>query len=253
MTITSTDARTGESRGATYDETSSDDVARTCRTAAAAAPGWAATSRADRAAALEAMAAALEDRAADVIATADAETALGQPRLTGELARTCFQLRFFADVLTEGSYLEATVDHADSSPMGPRPDLRRMLVPVGAGGGVRGEQLPAGLLRPRGRHCLRPGRGLPGGRQGPRGAPGHLGALLRPAGRGTGGRRRSGGHAVPRSRPPGRGRPGRPTRTSGRSASPARPPADAPWPTWPPRGRSRSRSTASSAASTPSW
>jgi NADP-dependent aldehyde dehydrogenase len=98
---------------------------------AAAAPGWAATPRPDRAAALEAVAAALEGRAAEIVATADAETALGEPRLTGELARTCFQLRFFADVLREGSYLEATIDHADTSPMGPRPDLRRMLVPIG--------------------------------------------------------------------------------------------------------------------------
>ncbi|MBZ5740984.1 aldehyde dehydrogenase (NADP(+)) [Nocardioides mangrovi] len=131
MSITSIDARTGEPRGASYDETSAAEVAATCAAAAAAAPGWAALSRADRAGALEDVAAALEARSAEIIATADAETALGEPRLTGELARTCFQLRFFAEVVREGSYLEATIDHADTSPMGPRPDLRRMLVPVG--------------------------------------------------------------------------------------------------------------------------
>jgi NADP-dependent aldehyde dehydrogenase len=131
MSVVSVDARTGESRGPSYDETDSDEVARICAAAADAAPAWAAASREARAGTLEEIAAGLEARASDIIATADAETALGESRLTGELARTCFQLRFFAEVLREGSYLEATIDHADESPMGPRPDLRRMLVPVG--------------------------------------------------------------------------------------------------------------------------
>ncbi|WP_460400232.1 aldehyde dehydrogenase (NADP(+)), partial [Actinophytocola sediminis] len=73
----------------------------------------------------------LESRRADVVAVADRETALGQPRLNGELTRTAYQLRLFADVLTDGGYLEAAIDHAGDTPMGPRPDLRRMLVPLG--------------------------------------------------------------------------------------------------------------------------
>ncbi len=107
------------------------EVAVACAAAAAAAPGWAALDRSARADALRQAAAELEAVADEVVATADEETSLGEPRLRGELARTCFQLRFLADVAVEGSYLEATVDHADESPMGPRPDLRRMLVPVG--------------------------------------------------------------------------------------------------------------------------
>jgi NADP-dependent aldehyde dehydrogenase len=60
------------------------------------------------------------------------ETHLGVERLQGELKRTTFQLRLFADVLRDGSFLGATVDHADPNwPMGPRPDLRRMLRPIG--------------------------------------------------------------------------------------------------------------------------
>lgn len=77
------------------------------------------------------MAAELEARSAEITETADAETGLGLPRLTGELTRTCYQLRFFAGVVDEGGYLEAAVDHAGDTPMGPRPDLRRMLVPLG--------------------------------------------------------------------------------------------------------------------------
>ncbi|WP_262401301.1 aldehyde dehydrogenase (NADP(+)) [Actinomadura sp. CNU-125] len=63
---------------------------------------------------------------------ADAETALGPDRLRGELARSAFQFRLFAEAVEEGSWLGASIDHAraDAVPA-PRPDLRRMLVPVG--------------------------------------------------------------------------------------------------------------------------
>ena len=55
----------------------------------------------------------------------------GAARLNGELTRTTFQLRFFADVIDDGGYLEATIDHAGDTAMGPRPDLRKMLRPIG--------------------------------------------------------------------------------------------------------------------------
>jgi len=87
--------------------------------------------RTGRASLLDDLADALDARRDDIVEAADAETALGPARLTGELARTSYQFRFFAAVLREGSYLEATIDHAGPTPMGPRPDLRRMLVPVG--------------------------------------------------------------------------------------------------------------------------
>ncbi len=67
-----------------------------------------------------------------LLETADAETALGLPRLTGERDRTTGQLRAFADLLREGSYVEAIIDPArpERQPT-PRPDVRRMLVPIG--------------------------------------------------------------------------------------------------------------------------
>lgn len=73
----------------------------------------------------------LEDARERLVEVADAETALGGARLHGELTRTCFQLRLFADAVDEGSIVEATIDHAGETAMGPRPDLRRMLVPLG--------------------------------------------------------------------------------------------------------------------------
>ncbi|WP_346179456.1 aldehyde dehydrogenase (NADP(+)) [Streptomyces cuspidosporus] len=93
---------------------------------------WSRLQPADRAPLLEAIASALEDAAPKLVAIADEETSLGQTRLRNEVVRTVFQLRLFARVLTRGEYLGATIDHADPEwPMGPRPDLRRVLEPLG--------------------------------------------------------------------------------------------------------------------------
>jgi NADP-dependent aldehyde dehydrogenase len=60
------------------------------------------------------------------------ETNLGRERLQGKLKRTTFQLRLFAEVLRDGPFLQATMDHAEPDwPMGARTDLRRMLRPIG--------------------------------------------------------------------------------------------------------------------------
>jgi len=91
----------------------------------------AAASEAERAAWLNAVADALDANVAELVEIADAETSLGAVRLTGEVARTSGQLRLFAGVVTEGSYLEAIIDHADPSATPPKPDLRRLLRPIG--------------------------------------------------------------------------------------------------------------------------
>lgn len=60
------------------------------------------------------------------------ESNLPVPRLEGELARTVFQLRLLADEVTAPGYREPVVDHADPDwPAGGRPDLRRLLRPIG--------------------------------------------------------------------------------------------------------------------------
>ena len=68
----------------------------------------------------------------ELIARAVAESGLPAGRITGELGRTTGQLSMFADVLEEGSWVDAVIDEAlpDRAPM-PRSDIRRMLVPVG--------------------------------------------------------------------------------------------------------------------------
>ena len=97
----------------------------------AAASGLAGSTRADRARWMRAIAKALDDRRDELVGLAHDETHLSEARLTGEITRTVTQLRFFADVVDEGSYLEATIDSPDPSLIPPRPDLRRMLRPIG--------------------------------------------------------------------------------------------------------------------------
>src|SRR5246127_147421 len=68
----------------------------------------------------------------ELIERAMAESGLPQARLQGERGRTTGQLTMFANVAEEGSWVEATIDRAlpDRQPA-PRPDIRKMLIPVG--------------------------------------------------------------------------------------------------------------------------
>lgn len=77
---------------------------------------------------LRACADSLEGIREPLLERADRETALGiSPRLTAELTRTTEQLRAFARMVEEGWHLEAIIDHAAEG----RPDVRRMLIPLG--------------------------------------------------------------------------------------------------------------------------
>ncbi|WP_181774354.1 aldehyde dehydrogenase (NADP(+)) [Amycolatopsis pittospori] len=100
--------------------------------AAGIAAKWAATDPKTRAAVITGVADALDAAGPSLIEVADAETHLGTKRLTGELARTTFQLRLLADEAASGSPYDVRIDHADPSwPPGPRPDLRRYRTAVG--------------------------------------------------------------------------------------------------------------------------
>jgi NADP-dependent aldehyde dehydrogenase len=85
-----------------------------------------------KAAFLEAIAQEIEALGDDLLQTAARETHLPIPRLTGERGRTMLQLRLYADLIKEGSWVDARIDTAmpDRQPA-PRPDLRGMLRPIG--------------------------------------------------------------------------------------------------------------------------
>jgi NADP-dependent aldehyde dehydrogenase len=80
---------------------------------------------------LETIANNIEALGDTLIQQASAETNLPAPRLTGERGRTTMQLRMFAQMLREGSWVEASVDTAIPDKTPPKPDIRKMLLPLG--------------------------------------------------------------------------------------------------------------------------
>jgi NADP-dependent aldehyde dehydrogenase len=130
--LQSIEARTGNPVGASWQESTLAETDGAVSKAAAVADDFAATSAEVRSTLLRALAAGLESQRADLVALADRETGLGLPRLNGELDRTVFQFRGFADVLAAGT-IHGVVDDpaiAGAPPAG-RPHLRRTRVPVG--------------------------------------------------------------------------------------------------------------------------
>jgi NADP-dependent aldehyde dehydrogenase len=111
-------------------------------TASRVAPIVAAATDVERAAWLEAVADILDAHVDELVRLADEETSLGSTRLTGEVARTTGQLRLFAGVVREGSYLDATIDHADPDTTPPMPDLRRIMRPLGPVGVFAASNFP---------------------------------------------------------------------------------------------------------------
>ncbi|TXS79771.1 MULTISPECIES: aldehyde dehydrogenase (NADP(+)) [unclassified Streptomyces] len=127
--VWSVDPRTGKQREQVAVEATAQEVDETVR-AAHAARG-ALVDRTVRAAFLRTAADLLEGARDQLVEAADAETALGPVRLTGELARTCYQLRAFGDIVDEGAFLDVVINHPDDTATPPIPDLRRYKVPLG--------------------------------------------------------------------------------------------------------------------------
>ncbi|MEO9779886.1 MAG: aldehyde dehydrogenase (NADP(+)) [Sedimentitalea sp.] len=115
-----------------YSAGSPDLVAQACAAAHAASPGFAATSREDRAKLLETIADEIDARGEQITEIGSAETGLPAARLQGERGRTTGQLRLFASHILAGDFLDRRHDKAlpERQPL-PRPDLRMMQRPVG--------------------------------------------------------------------------------------------------------------------------
>ncbi len=115
-----------------FHEATAIEVEQAMNFAATAFATYRHTPGAVRAAFLERIATEIEALGDELLKRANHETGLPLARLTGERARTCGQLRLFAAVAREGSWVDARIDPAlpDRQPL-PRPDLRRMLVAIG--------------------------------------------------------------------------------------------------------------------------
>lgn len=106
-------------------------IKQTMQQATAAFSLYSKKSAAARAEFLERIATEIETLGDTLIQTAMAESNLPEARLLGERGRTANQLRLFANLVREGSWVEAVIDTAQPERIPPRPDLRKMLSPLG--------------------------------------------------------------------------------------------------------------------------
>jgi len=126
------DPQTGHACGPAFTSADAEDIDQAVELAATAAPKWAKVSGTARAEFLRAIASRLATIAQPLIERAHLETALPEARLESELARTCHQLRLFADAVQEGSWVMGRIDRGDPkrTPTA-KPDVRSMLRPLG--------------------------------------------------------------------------------------------------------------------------
>jgi acyl-CoA reductase-like NAD-dependent aldehyde dehydrogenase len=130
--LQSINARTGEARGAPLTPSTPQDIDAAATAAHAASADWGASGGDRRAALLRALADGLEAERGKLVAWADLETALGPVRLNGEVDRTCFQLRRFADVAARGDPFAVLDDPAIAgAPPAGHPAMVRQRVPLG--------------------------------------------------------------------------------------------------------------------------
>src|SRR5579862_40012 len=127
-----TNPTTGEHLQPGFIPATVEEVDIAARLAAEAFDSYRRISGRDRGALLRTIATKIEAIAGDIIERAELETALTSARLQTETARTVGQLRLFAQVAEEGSWVNARIDLADPNrkPL-PKPDIRSMLGPLG--------------------------------------------------------------------------------------------------------------------------
>ncbi len=115
-----------------YHEASEGEIERALTVAATAAEPYRRLPAGRRAAFLRSAARAIEALGDVLVERVCAETGLPAARVLSERGRTTAQLMTFADLLDEGSWVDARIDHGDPQrrPQ-PKPDLRRMKVALG--------------------------------------------------------------------------------------------------------------------------
>src|SRR5687768_10432923 len=73
----------------------------------------------------------IENLGDDLLKVAEEETNLPEKRLRNERARTVFQLNSYADACENGNWMEIRIETANNDRNPPKPDIRKMLIPIG--------------------------------------------------------------------------------------------------------------------------
>ncbi len=126
------DPRENKSLETDFFEATDQEIKTAIREAKIAFESFRHTSNLRRADFLRTIAAEIENLGDRLFDRYSQESGLPMGRAKGECGRTIFQLKTFADHVEEGSYVEASIDKGDAnrSPI-PKPDLRKMLIPLG--------------------------------------------------------------------------------------------------------------------------
>jgi 2,5-dioxopentanoate dehydrogenase len=123
---------TAETLSPPYHYVTPAEVDQAAQLANAAFASYSQTTGAQRASFLRTIASNIEALGETLITRATQETGLPESRIRAETGRTCSQLRLFAGLVEEGSWVDARIDHADPNrtPI-PKPDVRSLLRPLG--------------------------------------------------------------------------------------------------------------------------
>lgn len=127
-----TNPATGEQIQPQFYSASTEEANHAALLAERAFPQWSAASGKTKAALLRKIAEKIESLGEELTNRVTEETALPAARVKSETARTCFQLRFFAQFMEEGSWVSARIDQADPNraPL-PKPDVRSFYRAIG--------------------------------------------------------------------------------------------------------------------------
>ena len=130
--VVSVNPQDGSTLEGSFHAATVDEIEQAMQKAAGAYKTYRQLSGSKKADFLEAIAEEIMALGDELIQRAMAESALPEPRIVGERGRTVNQLKLFAQLVREGSWVEASVDQAmpDREPL-PKPDVRKMLRPIG--------------------------------------------------------------------------------------------------------------------------
>ena len=114
-----------------YNDASISEINQVMDAAKSAAPIMRKLSLSKRAELMNAIADGLEQSGDELLAVVMGETNLPDARVRGERGRTIFQLRSYAKACAKGDWIEASIDTAIPDKVPPKPDIRKMLLPLG--------------------------------------------------------------------------------------------------------------------------